>query len=77
MRITMARIAHVSRHLDSLIAGIISAAPFLDRLFPTRLYHLGGLFLTPLYHLHPCRRASLQAWIPACAGKTEGKDLRL
>ena len=23
--------------------------------------HLGGLFLTPLYHLHPCRRASMQA----------------
>ena len=26
----MAKIAHVSRHLDSLIAGIIGAAPFLD-----------------------------------------------
>ena len=26
----MARIAHVSRHLDSLISGIIGAAPFLD-----------------------------------------------
>ena len=29
--------------------------------FQTRLYHLGGLFPTPLYHLHPCRRASMQA----------------
>ena len=27
----------------------------------TRLYPLGGLFQTPLYHLHPCRRASMQA----------------
>ena len=27
------------------------------RLFQMRLYHLGGLFLTPLYHLHPCRQA--------------------
>ena len=26
-------------------------------LFQTRLYHLGGSFQTPLYHLHPCRRA--------------------
>ena len=42
----MTRIAHVSRHLDSLIAGIIGVAPFLGRLFQTRLYHL-----------HPCRRA--------------------
>ena len=23
--------------------------------------HLGGLFPTRLYHLHPCRRASMQA----------------
>ena len=61
--------------------------------FQTRLYHpalagappeeenwsrLGGLFPTPLYHLHPCKRASMQAsfrWndnggIPACAGMT-------
>ena len=30
-------------------------------LFQTRLYHLGGLFPTPLYHLHPCRRTSMQA----------------
>ena len=29
-RITMTRIAHINRHLDSLIAGIIGAAPFLD-----------------------------------------------
>ena len=30
--------------------------------FQTWLYHLGGLFQTPLYyHLHPCRRASMQA----------------
>ena len=61
----MTKIAHINRHLDSLIAGIVDAAPLLGRLFPTRLYHLhpcrrgflGGLFPTPLYHLHPCRRA--------------------
>ena len=44
--------------------------------FQTRLYHphpcgreegnwnhLGGLVPTPLYQLHPCRRASMQAYI--------------
>ena len=31
----------------------------LGRWFQTRLYRLGGLFPTPLYHLHPCRRTSL------------------
>ena len=35
--------------------------------FQTRLYHLGGLFLTPLYHLHPCRRASMQAGLRRAA----------
>ena len=67
--------------------------------FQTRLYHpalagappeeenwsrLGGLFPTPLYHLHPCKRASMQAsfrWndnggIPACAGMTGRGDPR-
>ena len=29
--------------------------------FPTPLYHLGRLFQTRLYHLHPCRHASMQA----------------
>ena len=51
----------------------------LGGLFQARLYHpalagtppeegnwnhFGGLFPTPLYHLHPCRRASMQAYIP-------------
>ena len=40
--------------------------------FQTPLYPLGGLFPTPLYPLHPCRRASMQAWIPAFAGMTGG-----
>ena len=31
--------------------------------FQTRLYHLGRLFPTRLYHLHPCRRASMQVYI--------------
>ena len=35
----------------------------------TRLYHLGGLFQTPLYHLHPCRRASMQAGLRRNDGK--------
>ena len=34
---------------------------FLSGLFPTPLYQLGRLFPTRLYHLHPCRRASMQA----------------
>ena len=34
-----------------------------------RLYHLGGLFQTPLYHLHPCRRTSMQAYIHAGVGR--------
>ena len=29
--------------------------------FQTWLCHLGGSFQTPLYHLHPCRRASMPA----------------
>ena len=34
---------------------------------PARLSgFLGGLFPTPLYHLHPCRRA--------CAGMTTGRE---
>ena len=36
--------------------------------FQTPLYHLGGLFPTLLYHLHPCRRA--------CAGMTAGGHYR-
>ena len=40
---------------------------YQGRLFQTclrgqaRLCHLGGLFQTPLYHLHPCKRASMRA----------------
>ena len=45
----------------------MTAGGCLGRSFPTRLWQagaalpLGGSFQTPLYHLHPCRRASLQA----------------
>ena len=43
-------------------AGFRLAAPgILGGLFPTRLYHLDRLFPTPLYRVHPCGRASMQA----------------
>ena len=56
--------------------------------FQTRLYHpalagappeegnwnhLGGLFPTPLYHLHPCRRASMQVGLR----RNDGRGFRL
>ena len=59
-------------HLDGLFMDRMSCMRREGRMpvaAPTPLYHLGGLFQTPLYHLHPCRRASMQAGLRRNDGK--------
>ena len=66
--------------IPASVTGAICLTPrpaLLGGLFQTPLYHLGRLFPTRLYHLHPCRRASMQAWIPAFAEMTTGQNQRL
>ena len=40
-------------------SSVVCSRPACRRQAP--LYHLGGLFQTPRYHLHSCGRASMQA----------------
>ena len=69
----------------SRLAGMYAINHWIPRpSFQTRLYHpalagtppeegnwnhLDGLFPTPLYHLHPCRRVSMQAGLRRNDGK--------